>query len=161
MRLSGIKGRAGCTAFCAKVKNSRRTISLGQYRIDCSYESKVEPCYGLIIQEAEHEFLVAGVNLRLEFRSRDEVHIGQIGMVHEVYRDGDAWRTLRVLNGDETFHHSSLRVLGREQQIGTAPRAEAMGPQPTAANPLVSETFAPRYIKPPGIYRVQNYIRLR
>ncbi len=140
---------------------SRRTIRLGQYRIDCSYESHNEPCYGLIIQAAEHEFLVAGVNLRLEFRASDKSQSGQIGMVHEVCRDGDAWRTLRVLNGDETFHHTSLRVLGREQRIGVALRAEALGPQPTADHPATLETLTPRQLGSPGVYRVMTYVRPR
>jgi hypothetical protein len=134
---------------------------VGRYQINCIYEAQDEPFYGLIIQEAEHQFLVAGVNLRLEFCSTDKSQIGQIGMVHEVFRDGDVWRTLRVLNGDETFHHSSLRVLGREHRIGAASRAEGLGPQPTAEQPLVAETLAPKHIKTPGVYRVQTNRRPR
>lgn len=138
-----------------------RTVQMGQYRVNCFYENQSEPCYGLIIQESEQEFLVAGVNLRMEFRAINESVVGYIGTVLEVLHDGDAWRTVRVLNGDETFHHGSLRVMGRESRDGVTPLTTRLGPQPEAGESEIPPPHPTKRLKTPGIYRVQTYLRPR
>lgn len=137
-------------------------LTLGRYRVDVYYESQSEPCYGLVIQTGDDEFLVAGVNLRVEFRALDESVAGYIGQVREVRREGQQWRTVRVLNGDETFHHGSLRVVGRDSSVShSASNQVGLGPQPTAENDLESPTGPARIVKTPGIYVVTTYIRGR
>lgn len=134
-------------------------FTMGKYIIKVFYQSETEPCYGLVIQEADHEFLVSGVNLRVEFHSEDESVTGYIGYVREVRKEGDQWHVIRVLNGDETYHHSSLRVFGRETTLGTNQSDLIVGPQPTADDPIVAAPLGSKIVQTPGIYRVTTYIR--
>ncbi len=135
-------------------------LACGEYVLEIFYEKPHEPCYGLIIQTADDEFLVAGVNLRVVFRSNDDSRVGYIGQVWEGrYEDGE-WKTTRMLNGDETFHNEALRVVGRKKALG-APLGtnHALGPQPEAGQPEAAYAGRQKLVTSPGIYKVLTYTR--
>lgn len=156
------QGKATMRGLLRESDERSEQLTLGGYRLSVFYESDTKPCYGLVINTAEDEFLVAGVNLRIEFRLATTDRVGYIGHVQELRREGDAWRVVRVLNGDETFHHSSLRVFGRDPRVGyDAISPAGLGPQPTAADSFESLPAEQRLVRTPGIYRVQTYKRAR
>ncbi len=138
-----------------------RHLTLGKYTIEVFYETKDEPCYGLIIQTQDDEFLVAGVNLRVEFSSSDMNRIGYIGQVWEGRFVDNQWQPIRMLNGDETYHHQSLRVLGREPKTGVVPSSKhAWGPQPKVGQQEAHTSWDTKQsVKTPGVYQVKTYLR--
>lgn len=152
------QGKGVMHGFLREGDETGRRVQLGKYRVEVFYERSEAPCYGLIIQTAEDEFLVAGVNLRVEFHASDPTVTGYIGHVREVVRRDGAWSTLRVLNGDETFHHGSLRVFGRDGRRGYAAQA-GLGPQPTAQDAGPSSRGDAERVATPGVYLVTTYIR--
>lgn len=153
------QGEGSMRGFLREVDERHDRVHLGRYQIDVFYESQSEPCYGMVIQQSENEFLVSGVNLRIEFRSNDPSVIGYIGQVREVKREDDRWKTVRVLNGDETFHHGSLRVFGREVRLSSGIGDTPLGPQPTAENTHDNQSTIAKAEKTPGVYRVTTYQR--
>ena len=89
-------------------------FSMGKYIIKVNYGNEEKPCYGLIIQEDEDAFIIAGINFSVVFSAADEKNIGSIGQVWEgVYKD-NKWVLSRLLNGDDTGHNRVLRASGRK-----------------------------------------------
>ncbi len=152
------QGRGSMRGFLREGDEMTHRIELGHYRVDVFYERTDAPSYGLIVQTAEDEFLVAGVNLRVEFQALDPSVVGYIGHVREVVRRDNEWSTLRVLNGDETFHHSSLRVFGRDDRTGYAAQV-GLGPQPTAQDGDSIPRRGADNVATPGVYLVTTYLR--
>lgn len=137
-----------------------RLLTMGNYEIKVFYEATDEPSYGLIIQTKPDEFLVAGVNLRVVFGSKEKGKTGYIGQVYEGRYEGAQWVTTRMLNGDETFHNEGLRVFGREAKAGTIVDSDlALGPQPVAGQQDFDLGNTQRIVKTPGIYKVITYMR--
>ncbi len=89
-------------------------FSMGNYIIHVTYGNKEKPSYGLIIQEAEDEFIISGINFSVVFSTVDKNKKGSIGQVWEGGYEGNNWIPTRLLNGDDTGHNRVLRVSGRK-----------------------------------------------
>lgn len=77
-------------------------IKLGGHNIRIKYERDFKPVYGLIIQTADDEFIIAGNGFEALFLAHDNGKNTMVGIMHEVrYKDGTP-QVLRTLNGDET-----------------------------------------------------------
>ena len=154
------QGTGRMYGFLQEDSESSRQVTLGNYSVEVFYENADEPSYGLIIQTAEDEFVVAGVNLRVAFESKDVQTVGHIGQVWEGRFERGQWKTTRMLNGDETYHHKALRVFGRDKSIGTIlDSRHKLGPQPEVGQQEVATDVRHRIIKTPGVYKVSTYRR--
>lgn len=131
-------------------------LYMGNYKLKVIYQEPTQPCFGIIIQTAKNEFLVAGMNLKIHITSEKDGTIGYIGQVFEGGFDkSNNWETSRMLNGDETFHNARLRVFGRKT-ITNEKRStiEKKQGEPDAYTPETNQ-----YITTPGIYKVITYLR--
>ncbi|MDP5092976.1 MAG: DUF5597 domain-containing protein, partial [Polaribacter sp.] len=81
--------------------------------------------------------------------------IGYIGQVFEGRFDNEKWIPTRLLNGDETYHNSRVRVFGRtfqtSKEIEEVSKKEG---EPDAYSPANKQV-----ITTPGIYKVTVYKR--
>jgi len=128
---------------------------LGDYKVKVMYEKPNEPSFGIIIQTNENEFIVIGMNLSVYFTSEIKNKIGYIGQVFEGTYENEKWISTRMLNGDETFHNSRLRVFGRvfetEKEIETITKKVG---EPDAYSPATKQV-----VTTPGVYKVVLYKR--
>jgi len=131
-----------------------RIDTMGDYRLRTTYMA--DDAYGMIIQTAPDSFVVAGINMRVEFSSVLEGKTGYILQVWEGgYVDG-VWHSTRLMNGDETFHNAMLRVRGR-----CRPTSE-LATNSGAENDSGIFVYSPNtYTKvwSPAIYQVSVYTR--
>jgi hypothetical protein len=130
-------------------------LYFGDYKVKVMYEKPEEPAFGIIIQTNVDEFIVIGINLSIYFESEIKDKIGYIAKVLEGRFEKEVWTTTRQLNGDETFHNSRLRVLGRkyltDQMLNTIHKNEG---DPDAYSPATNKE-----ISTPGVYKVLTYLR--
>ncbi len=136
---------------------SGRTVKMGNYELEISYESRTEPCFGLIIQTGADEFFVAGMNLKIKVDSAESggEKQGYVAQVWEgTYEDGQ-WKPLRLLNGDETWHNECVRAIGR--QIETSEDAAPIKQKDGEAFAYTSSNT--KKIVVPGMYKVTVYTR--
>ena len=136
-------------------EESERSVQLGNYQLKIVYEKKNEPCYGLVIQTSDNEFLVAGMNLKITFDSTEKNKIGCIGQVWEGRFENGIWIPSRLLNGDETRNNRVLKVIGRQfattqKQIDTSKTEKTEEQFVYTANKFEKLTT-------PGIYKVITY----
>ena len=153
-----IKEYQGTGKMRAVLKEGEETykdLYMGDYKIKVMYEKLEEPSFGIIIQTSENEFIVAGMNLSIYFSSEVKGTIGYIGQVFEGGYEGEKWMTTRMLNGDETYHNSRLRVLGRTYQS----EEEKSTIESSSNDPFVYSPATKQYITTPGIYKVIVYQR--
>lgn len=148
----------GTNKMKAVLKEKNETYQdfyFGNHKVKVMYEKPDEPSFGIIIQTENDEFIVIGMNLSIYFESEIKNTVGYIGQVLEGRFEGKNWVTTRMLNGDETFHNSRLRVFGRvfetEKEIVTKTKKEG---EPDAYSPATKQV-----ISTPGIYKVVTYQR--
>jgi hypothetical protein len=135
---------------------SECTAKLGAYDIRIQYVKKDEPCYGIIIQTGENEFMVAGINLNVFFTSNIKGKKGYIGQIWEGKYKDKQWIPNRLLNGDESSNNRMLKVLGR--QIVTSQVDESLMTASTT-QPFFYSANKNKIIKSPGIYKVITFLQ--
>jgi beta-galactosidase GanA len=89
-------------------------MNISGYEVALKIQDSNKPAFGLIIHTAEQEFLVVGMNFKATFQKIAGNQVTYIGKVTEGRFVNGKWVEERWLNGDETYHHELLRVLGRE-----------------------------------------------
>ncbi len=131
-----------------------RIVEMGDYRLKITYDA--DDAYGLIIRTSADEFVVAGINFKVSFTAVDPAKTGYILQVLEGGFPSGTWETWRVLNGDETFHHSLLIARGRRHLSN-----ERVNDYSAHHSDEVF-VYSPESYKAvwsPGIYRVTTYLR--
>jgi Domain of unknown function (DUF5597)/Glycosyl hydrolases family 35 len=83
-------------------KETTTTINLGGNTIRIKYEPDFKPVYGLIIQTADDEFIIAGNGFEALFLGHDNGKNTMVGIMQEVHFTDGIPQVLRTLNGDET-----------------------------------------------------------
>lgn len=84
-------------------------LDFSPYEMEVRYLRDARRAHGLAVKIADDEFVVAGAGCEVVFHSKHQGQICKIGWAEEVEPAGNGeWRTLRVLNGDETGHHNWL-----------------------------------------------------
>jgi beta-galactosidase GanA len=153
-----IKEYQGTGKMRAVLKEGSETykdLYLGDYKIKVMYEKPNESSFGIIIQSDSDEFIVIGMNMSIYFSSEVKNTIGYIGQVFEGRYENKKWITTRMMNGDETYHNSRLRVFGRtfvtNENIVQPVKKEG---EPDAYSPATKQS-----IVTPGIYKVITYKR--
>jgi hypothetical protein len=149
------KGTGKMHAVLQEKGDTYKDLYMGNYKVKVMYEKLNEPSFGIIIQKNENEFIIIGMNLSIYFESEIKDTIGYIGQVLEGRYENEKWITTRMMNGDETYHNSRLRVFGRtfktEKDIVKVTKKEG---EPDAYSPASKEV-----ITTPGIYKVTTYMR--
>jgi beta-galactosidase GanA len=149
------KGTGKMRAVLQEGNEKYKDLYMGNYKVKVMYEKLNEPSFGIIIQKNENEFIIIGMNLSIYFESEIKDTIGNIGQVLEGRYENEKWITTRMMNGDETYHNSRLRVFGRafktEKDIVKVTKREG---EPDAYSPASKEV-----ITTPGIYKVTTYLR--
>ena len=95
------------------------------------------------------------MNLTVFFSSEKKDTVGYIGQVYEGRYENKKWVATRLMNGDETYHNSRLRVFGRafETSKDIVKETKKEG-EPDAYSPATKQS-----ITTPGIYKVTTYER--
>lgn len=115
------QGTGNMAGFLKYKDEKETTLSFKGYDFKIVYEKNNEPAYGLIIQTDKDEFLVAGLNARAYVSSANPDKTAYLLQVWEGdFRQGE-WKPRRLLNGDETWHNSTLFVSGKWEQSTRVP----------------------------------------
>jgi beta-galactosidase GanA len=149
------QGTGKMSAVLQEGNETYQDLYFGDLKVKVMYENQNEPSFGIIIQTKPDEFIVIGMNLSVYFTSEKKETVGYIGQVFEGRFENEEWVATRMLNGDETFHNSRLRVFGRKYKTDNE-LEESFKKQgePDAYNPATKKE-----ITTPGIYKVITYMR--
>lgn len=150
------QGTGKMTGILKEGYEREEIIRFGEYRLRVEYENLQEPAYGLIIQNKEDEFIVAGMNFKVFFSYTRE-KVGYIGQVWEGKYEDEVWIPGRLLNGDETWHNAVLRVFGREYM--SSARKESAEATADLDTPFTYSANQNKMIATPGVYKVRTYLR--
>ena len=132
------------------------TLVFGGDKVIVEYNNWDNTGYGLVIQTAPGEYVVAGITARLKFESANPSKKIRIGQVLEGKFEGEQWITTRMLNGDETWHHDRLIVSGRKAMISQTSEGQIIPPQPGPNQPLL-ESAKLTEVQTPAVYKVTTY----
>ena len=136
------------------------SLLIGQYKCNVEFTNKGKNAYGIIIQSGEDEFLVAGINMKVNFETIDKTRKAVIGEVQEGGFYKDRWVPSRYLNGDETWHNSFLFVTGRSYSVGIE-KGKRFFKQILAPLPVLNTNLEVGLeqlrVESPGIYKVKLY----
>jgi len=132
------------------------TLAFGEDKVIVEYNDWDKTGYGLVIQTAPNEYLVAGITARLKFESKNPSKKIRIGQVFEGGFEGGKWVTSRMLNGDETWHHDCLIITGRKTMISQTLEGQVVPPQPGPNQPVL-ESAKSVEVQTPAVYKVTTY----
>lgn len=137
---------------------TERLITMGKYNLKVMYENPM--AYGMIIQETPGEFIIAGIGLKIEVSSVDSKKTGYIREVWEgSFTDNGSWQPIRLLNGDETYHHSMLLAKGRRTLTNEIGDGGQFMDQTPSNGIFVYSPNSRKAIWSPGIYKMTTYLR--
>lgn len=152
------QGSGNIHGFLPSEGETERTVKMGDYELCVKYDSPHS--FGLIIQDSPGEFIVAGIGLKVKVASTDEDKTGYIREVWEGgYDDEGNWVPTRLLNGDETWHHSQLLVKGRKTITADAGSGGNFMDSAPAGEIFVYSPEARKALWSPGIYKMITYTR--
>lgn len=135
-------------------------LQMGNYEITIKYISEDKKSYGIIIQTSEDEFIVAGTNMYAVFSSTNKNTKVNIGEVLEGKFQEGKWKTLRQLNGDETYHNTRLIVDNRYYTVNYENGNRIIKPVLTpiaVLNQSLEKALQVKQLKSPAIYKVKLY----
>lgn len=150
------QGTGKMRGFMRTNKARTDTITFGEDKVIVIYDNSANTGYGLVIQTAPDEYVVAGITARIKFESGNPSKNIRIGQVFEGKLDGEQWISTRMLNGDETAHNKYLIVTGRKKMISYNLDGQIIPPQPDPDKPL-TESVMKTEIQTPAVYKVITY----
>ena len=140
-----------------RTKNSTvDTLKFSEDRVYVEYNKWDSTGYGLVIQTAPDEYIVAGITARLKFGKKDPTKNIRLGHVFEGKFEGEKWVTSRMLNGDETWQHDCVLVTGRKAMIAQTSDGQIVPPQPGPNQPTL-ESAKTTEVQTPAVYKVITY----
>lgn len=149
------QGTGKMRGFAKNGDENSDTIQLSNQNIKVVYTSKSAPCFGLIIETAKNQYVVAGMNLRLELTPQTDNQITLIGQIVEgEYDSSGVWKDGRMLNGDEGGGLKFLYVRGTK--TSTKQIDETINPNGNVAPDFYSANKEVM-ITTPCIYQVETY----
>lgn len=138
-----------------------REFTIEGVDISVKIQDPDEPAFGLIVKSDNNEFIAAGMNYRVTFGGGSGNQINHVKKVTEgKYVDGE-WIEGRWLNGDETWHNTLVRVLGRQVNPDERLRGQQTDQDVNNNEPFVYTPGAKNRLNTPGIYKVEIYQRER
>jgi hypothetical protein len=139
--------------------HQHKVLNISGYEVTLKIQDDKKPAFGLIINSAENEFLVVGMNFNATIKKTMGNQIAYIGKVTEVRFIAGQWTEERWLNGDETYHHELLRVLGRDVRIESRYQSKETNLNLNAADQFVYSPTNIESIVTPGVYKLIVYQR--
>jgi len=140
-----------------RTKNSiADTLVFGTDKVVVRYNDWDKTGYGLVIQTAPDEYIIAGVTAQVRFESTDPSKKIRVGQVFEGKFEEGQWVTTRMLNGDETWHHDCLIVTGRIAMVSETVDGQVIPPQPGPDQPVLKSAKSTE-VQTPAIYKVITY----
>jgi len=150
------QGTGKMQGFMRTKNNTTDTLTFDGDKVIVEYNNWDNTGYGLVIQTAPDEYIVAGITARLRFESKDSSKNIRIGQVFEGRFDGEQWVTSRMLNGDETWHNENLLITGRKAMISQTLEGQIIPPQPGPNQPVL-ESAKNTEVQTPAVYKVITY----
>ncbi|MEM9895526.1 MAG: DUF5597 domain-containing protein [Bacteroidota bacterium] len=141
-------------------ENQDEILDVNGYQVTLKIQDPNEPAFGLIIHTAENEFLISGMNFKAWFEKDLDKKVTYIGKVTEGRFDNDQWIETRWLNGDETYHNSLFRALGREIENGSSFEFQETDLEVSGEDQFVYSPGSKGKVIVPGIYKVLLYERM-
>lgn len=136
-----------------------RELSFGKLTVRLKIQDPNEPAFGLLIQTDEDEFIVSGLNYKVTFEEQSVDKITYVGSVIEGRFENGKWIYERWLNGDETYHHELVRVLGKRVQLSSEYKSMETDLNVADGEQFVYSPGNTSGILTPGIYKVTLYQR--
>ena len=118
-----------------------------------------KPAFGLMIKSGDTEFLISGMNFKVNFDKKSKNEIVYIGQVIEGKIENGIWIEGRMLNGDETYHNELVRVFGREFDVDDNYKGQKTSLDVKEGEQFVYSPGSNQKISTPGIYKVTLYFR--
>ncbi len=134
-------------------------LQISGYEVALKIQDPQKPAFGLIVNTAEQEFLVAGMNFKATFQKTSGNQMAYIGKVTEGRFVYGQWTEERWLNGDETYHHELLRALGREIKLESQYQSRETDLNVNAGDQFVYSPSSFKSILTPAVYQVVLYQR--
>jgi beta-galactosidase GanA len=134
-------------------------LNISGYEVALKIQDPKKPAFGLIVQTAEQEFLVVGMNFKATFQKVSGNQMAYIGKVTEGRFVKGEWVEERWLNGDETYHHELLRALGREIRTDAPYQSKETDLKVKEGEQFVYSPSSFESIITPAIYKVILYQR--
>jgi len=150
------QGTGKMRGFMRTKNRAADTLVFGGDKVIVAYNNWDDTGYGLVIQTAPNEYVVAGITAQLRFESQNLSKNIRIGQVFEGKLEGEQWVTTRMLNGDETWHNECLIVTGRKSMITQTLEGQIIPPQPGPDQPVL-ESAKSTEVQTPAIYKVITY----
>lgn len=134
-------------------------LQINGYEVSLKIQNPAQAAFGLIIHTSEQEFLIAGMNFKATFQKNTADQMAYISKVTEGRFENGQWIETRWLNGDETYHHELLRVLGREKAMDSRFQLQETNLNVGEGEQFVYSPGGSKTIATPGIYKVVLYQR--
>jgi len=112
-----------------------------------------------MIKSGDTEFLISGMNFKVNFDKKSKNEIVYIGQVVESKMENGNWIEGRMLNGDETYHNELVRVFGREFDVDDNYKGQKTSLDVKEGEQFVYSPGSNQKISTPGIYKVTLYFR--
>ncbi len=122
--ISKYQGTGKMRGFMRSENAVSDTISIGETTLLIKYTNGEKSGYGLVIQTGSDEFIVAGIDCRIQFMANNTSKKIRIGHVFEGNFINQKWVTNRMLNGDETAHNDFLNVKSHPVSLKIASTSE-------------------------------------
>lgn len=134
-------------------------FNMDGYEIAIKIQDPEKPAFGLIIKTDDEEFLISGMNFKVQFNKKSKKNICYIGQVYEGrFDEKNQWVNGRMLNGDETYHNELVRVFGREIMVNeNYSTVDAFDLK--EGDQFVYSPGSKNKVMVPGIYKVLVYQR--
>lgn len=133
-------------------------FSLGDFTISLKIQDADAPAFGLIIMTAEREFIVSGMNFKVVFKKGGK-GVAYVGKVTEGEFVEGEWMEKRWMNGDETYHHELVRILGEEIVRNEQFKFEKTNLDVSEGEQFVYSPGSVNAIEVPATYKIQLYDR--
>lgn len=134
-------------------------LNISGYEVALKIQDPQKPAFGLIVQTADLEFLVVGMNFKATFHKASGNQIAYIGKVTEGQFVRGEWVEERWLNGDETYHHELFRALGCEIKTASQYQSKETNLNVNAGDQFVYSPGSFEGIIAPAVYKVILYQR--
>lgn len=111
--ISKAQGSGKMHGFMQQGQEDSDSFNIGDYHFHVEYLAPIKHHFGLVILTAPDQFLFSGMGARIYISHRDSTKITRFYDVRDVERDGTNWKTLCLLNGDQTRHNGCINLRGR------------------------------------------------
>lgn len=111
--ISRFQGTGKMRAFFRVGNEDSTTIDIGDYHFTIYYIKELKQHFGMIVQLNDNEFLLSGMGARVFISNKKKNLITRFTNIRDVERQGENWKTVCLMNGDQTKHNGCVNLRGR------------------------------------------------